>query len=113
MDMVKVRSQLSSEAGQSTSIVNVAKTIHSEGGALGFYKGIDSAILRQCVYGTARLGIYFNLSQKLKEKNGGANLTTMQKASSAMFAGALGSFIGNPCDLALVRLQADATLPPD
>jgi solute carrier family 25 oxoglutarate transporter 11 len=30
-----------------------------------------------------------------------------------MTAGAIGSFIGNPCDLALVRLQADATLPPD
>ena len=30
-----------------------------------------------------------------------------------MTAGAIGSFVGNPCDLALVRLQADATLPPD
>lgn len=28
-----------------------------------------------------------------------------------MTAGALGSFIGNPCDLALVRMQADSTLP--
>ena len=28
-----------------------------------------------------------------------------------MFAGALGSFIGTPCDLALVRMQADSTLP--
>lgn len=30
-----------------------------------------------------------------------------------MVAGALGSFIGNPCDLALVRMQADTTLPAD
>jgi len=27
-------------------------------------------------------------------------------------AGGIGSFIGNPCDLALVRFQADSTLPP-
>ena len=28
-----------------------------------------------------------------------------------MTAGGLGSFVGNPCDLALVRMQADTTLP--
>lgn len=28
-----------------------------------------------------------------------------------MTAGALGSFVGNPCDLALVRMQADSSLP--
>jgi len=28
-----------------------------------------------------------------------------------MFAGAVGSFVGNPCDLALVRMQSDSTLP--
>ena len=66
MDMIKVRSQLASEAGRNSGIFNVAKEIAADGGAKGFYKGIDSAILRQCVYGTARLGIYFNLSQHLK-----------------------------------------------
>ena len=104
MDMIKVRSQLSSEAGKSTGILSVAKEIAAEGGAKGFYKGIDSAILRQCFYGTARLGIYFNLSQYLKHQNGGENLSTLQKAGAAMTAGAIGSFVGNPCDLALVRL---------
>ena len=29
-----------------------------------------------------------------------------------MFAGGFGSFIGTPCDLVLVRMQADSTLPP-
>lgn len=49
----------------------------------------------------------------MKKKNGGANLSVGQKAGAAMFAGALGSFVGNPCDLALVRIQSDATLPVD
>ena len=71
MDMIKVRSQLSSEAGASTSIAKVARTVYSEGGVPGFYKGIDSALLRQAIYGTARLGIYFNLAASIKEKNGG------------------------------------------
>ena len=46
MDMIKVRSQLSSEAGESASIMKIGQKVYSEGGALGFYKGIDSALLR-------------------------------------------------------------------
>jgi hypothetical protein len=39
---------------------------------------IDSALLRQAVYATLRLGIYFNLSDYIKEKvNNGANMTTL------------------------------------
>ena len=75
------------------------------------YTRIDSALLRQVIYGTARLGIYFNLSEYLKKKNNGENLSALQKAGCALTAGSLGSFIGNPCDLALVRMQADTTLP--
>ena len=111
MDMIKVRTQLSSESGGSTSIPAVAKEVFSEGGFKGFYRGMDSALLRQAVYGTARLGIYFNLAQSIKKKNNGENLSAMQKAGAAMTAGAMGAFVGNPCDLALVRMQADATLP--
>lgn len=102
---------MASESGGATGFVSVAKEIAAEGGAGAFYKGIDSALLRQAVYGTARLGIYFNLSESAKKSNNGGNLSTFQKAGCAMTAGALGSFIGNPCDLALVRMQADSTLP--
>lgn len=65
---------------------------------------IDSALLRQVIYGTARLGIYFNMSEMFRKKNDGANLSVVQKTACAMTAGGLGSFIGNPCDLALVRM---------
>lgn len=48
IDMVKVRIQLKSEAkGGSLSPIGIAKDIyHNEGGIKGFYKGIDSALLR-------------------------------------------------------------------
>jgi len=69
--------------------------------------------LRQVVYGTLRLGIYFNLTEWFKvNRNKGENPTALQRAAASLFAGGFGSFIGNPCDLALVRMQADATLPP-
>jgi solute carrier family 25 oxoglutarate transporter 11 len=73
--MVKVRIQLMSEMGGSTSPVVVAKELYAEGGVKGFYRGIDSAILRQVVYGTLRLGLFFNLSEYFKQKNGGKNMS--------------------------------------
>ena len=63
------------------------------------------------MYGTARLGIYFSFQDYFKNKNDGGNLTAGQKIFSSICAGGLGSFIGNPCDLALVRMQTDAILP--
>lgn len=73
---------------------------------------IDAALLRQVVYGTLRLGIYFNLTEYIKvERNKGENLTVLQRAGASLVAGSLGSFVGNPCDLALVRMQADSTMP--
>jgi hypothetical protein len=32
---------------------------------------IDSAYMRQAVYSTARIGIFLNLTEYIKEKNGG------------------------------------------
>jgi hypothetical protein len=45
----------------------VAKDLYSkEGGIKGFYKGIDSALMRQAVYTTARFGIFLNYTDYLK-----------------------------------------------
>ena len=41
------------------------------------------------------------------------NLTPGEKAVASLIAGFLGSLIGNPADLALIRFQSDATLPPE
>ena len=38
-------------------------------------------------------------------------MTTLQKTGASLAAGAIGSFIGTPCDLVLVRMQADTMLP--
>lgn len=68
-------------------------------------------MLRQVVYGTLRLGIYFNLIEHFKKQNNGGNTSVGQKAAASFTAGCLGSFVGNPMDLSLVRMQADTTLP--
>ncbi len=38
-------------------------------------------------------------------------LSFLQKAACSSFAGFIGSLVGNPADLSLVRMQADARLP--
>ena len=58
------------------------------------------------MYGSSRLGINSSLTDKIKAKQG-HNLSGFQKTYVAMFAGATGALIGSPCDLVLVRMQAD------
>lgn len=111
VDMVKVRIQLRGEAGGKTSPFDVAKEIYHQGGVKGFYKGLDSALLRQAIYASMRIGIYYTINDKLVERNGGKTPGAGAKALASLFAGAVGSAIANPCDLVLVRMQADQTLP--
>jgi solute carrier family 25 oxoglutarate transporter 11 len=87
--------------------------MQKEGGIKGFYQGYDSAIMRQAVYTTARFGLFLNISDHLKQKNNGANLSFGQKGIASLTAGGVASFIGNPCDLILIRMQADSTLPAE
>ena len=110
IDMLKVRIQLQSEAGGSTKVKHVAYSIYRTSGVRGFYAGLDSALLRQAVYATMRLGIYFNLTEHLKKQKGD-NLSMGMKTCCSLIAGSIGSFFGNPCDLVLVRMQADKRLP--
>jgi solute carrier family 25 oxoglutarate transporter 11 len=67
--------------------------------------------MRQAVYTTSRFGIFLNLQDYFKRKNNGENLSFGQKGVASLAAGGIASFIGNPCDLILIRMQADSTLP--
>jgi len=58
------------------------------------------------------LGIYRSLSDSIKEKNK-RDLNAFEKVWTSLLAGFIGSLIGNPSDLVLVRFQSDATLPPN
>lgn len=111
VDMVKVRIQLRSESGGSTSPFSVAQEIYKAGGVKEFYRGLDAAIMRQLVYGTLRLGIYFNMIEHYKSQSADGSTTFLQKAGCSLVAGTLGSFVGNPADLSLVRMQADSASP--
>jgi solute carrier family 25 oxoglutarate transporter 11 len=111
IDMVKVRIQIAGEApGASRSPITIASTIIRNEGFASLYKGLDAAIVRQLTYTTTRLGVFRWASTQLK-KEGEKTLPFYKKAFAGLFAGAVGAFVGTPADLALVRMQADTTLP--
>ena len=51
------------------------------------------------------------MTSKAIEANEGKPLPLYQKALCGLTAGAIGATVGSPADLALIRMQADATLP--
>ncbi len=95
--------------GFSTILSNMVKTQ----GVTSIYTGVDAAIGRQLVYGTARIGLHRQFSDMLVERNGGKPISFVQKALSGMASGSLAVCIGTPFDIALVRLQADGMAKPE
>jgi len=82
-------------------------------GVPSIYKGVDAAIGRQLVYGTARIGLHRTFSDKLVEWNDGKPINFGVKTLSGMASGSIAVCIGTPFDIALVRLQSDSMAAPE
>ena len=78
---------------------------------MGCYKGLDAAVGRQMVYGTARIGLHRTFSDLLVKNNNNEPLGFATKALSGMASGGVAVCIGTPFDIALVRLQSDGMAP--
>jgi solute carrier family 25 oxoglutarate transporter 11 len=113
IDFVKVQIQVKSEMGaKDLGPIKIAKQIYKETGSLKtFYRGLDSALLRQAVYTSTRLGLFYDIQDYLKKQSPTHEVSAFKNACASLFAGAVGSFVGNPADLSLVRMQSDNNLP--
>lgn len=85
-------------------LLTLLKEIQREKGFKVLYTGLDSAILRQIFYGSARLGSYNWTVQYYKDQK--IDLNKFDKVLLAIASGAFGAIVGNPFDVALVRKQA-------
>ena len=111
--------QLSGEGGAKAvhahSVSAARAILRTNGLVRGLYAGCSASLLRQCSYGTARLGIYGVLFDHFSSdptfSEAGAPPPFLLKAAIGATAGSLGSIIGTPFDLALVRMAADKRLP--
>ena len=116
IDTVKVRIQLTGEGvkgGPKPNPLLVGRNIFANEGFLALYSGLSAGYLRQGVYGTARLGLFgtfIRMFEGRAEENG-TKVTFAQRAAAGLGAGAIGSAIGNPTEVALIRMQSDGTKP--
>lgn len=133
LDLIKVRMQLQGESPPSVPSVRPAlafsesaatvprrigpiaigvKIFRTEGPA-ALFSGVSATILRQALYSTTRIGLYDVL--KSNWSAGGdpksPNLPLHKKIIAGLIAGAVGAAVGNPADVAMVRMQADGRLP--
>ena len=86
-----------------------AQILRSEGAA-GLFSGVSATMLRQTLYSTTRMGLYDILKTKWTQDNGGV-LPLHHKIAAGLIAGGIGAAVGNPADVAMVRMQADGRLP--
>merc|ERR1712014_154697 len=66
-------------------------------------------LTRQVVYTGARLGLFDKFTGMVKTP--GKSLSFLENAGCALSAGGLAALLGNPADLALIRMQADSMKP--
>lgn len=116
VDMIKVRIQLAGEGsavGPKATPLSVTREILASGKARDLYTGLSAGLLRQAVYTTARLGFFDTFMNKLsaRAKANGQSVGFAERATAGLSAGGLAAMIGNPADLALIRMQSDGLKP--
>lgn len=116
IDMIKVRLQLAGEGvktGPRPSPIDITREIIASGKFRDLYTGLSAGLLRQAVYTTARLGFFdtFMDAFKARAAQQGKAIGFSERAAAGLTAGGLAAMIGNPADLALIRMQSDGLKP--
>ncbi|XP_057958962.1 mitochondrial uncoupling protein 5 [Malania oleifera] len=92
-------------------LVTVGVRIVQQEGVAALFSGVSATVLRQTLYSTTRMGLYDVLKQKWTDPSTG-NMPLVRKIGAGLVAGGIGAAVGNPADVAMVRMQADGRLPP-
>ncbi|KAI9111824.1 hypothetical protein K1719_017514 [Acacia pycnantha] len=132
LDLIKVRMQLQGETHASTvhnlrpslssgnlappppriGPITVGVRIIKQEGVAALFNGVSATILRQCLYSATRMGLYDHLKHKWSDQKSGGIMSLPRKITAGLLSGGVGAAVGNPADLAMVRMQADGRLPP-
>lgn len=91
-------------------LVSVGMRIVQQEGVAALFSGVSATVLRQTLYSTTRMGLYDMLKKKWSDPTTG-NMPLVQKIAAGLIAGGIGAAVGNPADVAMVRMQADGRLP--
>lgn len=90
------------EGSKKPSMYSVIRSTVTQYGFRSLYTGISAAILRQMSYSLVRLGSYEKFKEALSANGPPSNGMLLL---SAMAAGALGGFVGNPAGERMHKIQ--------
>lgn len=108
IETVKARMQISSEKGRInkgnySGIGSTLKSIISNEGVGGLYKGIYPAFMRELTYSSIRLGLYEPFKKLFGAE--GKNASFWKKFISASSSGLVAACAANPVDFLKIRMQ--------
>ncbi|KAL1193391.1 Mitochondrial uncoupling protein 5 [Cardamine amara subsp. amara] len=91
-------------------IIGVGSRIVRQEGMRALFSGVSATVLRQTLYSTTRMGLYDIIKEKWTDPET-KTMPLTSKIGAGAIAGAIGAAVGNPADVAMVRMQADGRLP--
>ena len=111
LDVIRVQMQTSSGGTHYKNPGEAAVQIFQRGGMSSLYSGLSAAYLRQFTYTAFRMGTFSYLLEIVKGNREASEVPLATKLLVGAAAGITGSIVGNPAELALVRMADDSKLP--
>ncbi|KAH8295767.1 hypothetical protein KR018_008263, partial [Drosophila ironensis] len=108
LDLVKTRMQIG--AGEYKSSMDCISKVLKNEGLMAFYNGLSAGLMRQATYTTARMGFY-QMEVDAYRQHFQKAPTVLASMGMGIGAGAVGAMVGNPAEVALIRMMADNRLP--
>jgi solute carrier family 25 (mitochondrial oxoglutarate transporter), member 11 len=123
IDVIKVRQQIFNSTAtiklwvannRSLSFASAASNVIVKEGFSGLYRGVTAGLLRQTSFVGTKFLLYeqckqFCISQDPRHEDE-KSLSFLKLLACGCFSGMGGAIVGNPFDLAMVRMQADGQL---
>lgn len=92
-------------------LITVGVKLVQQEGVAALFSGVSATVLRQLLYSTTRMGLYDMFKKKWSDPNAGGTMPLTTKITAGLISGGIGAAVGNPADVAMVRMQADGRLP--
>ncbi|KAL0822034.1 hypothetical protein ABMA28_005406 [Loxostege sticticalis] len=111
LDVIKNRLQLHEKK---LSTMQMARLMVRCEGFKALYVGLTAGLMRQATSTTTRLTTYHILNEYYKGRTNvpqSSSLNTHDKVTIGIYAGLAGALVGNPSEVALVRMMADGPSP--
>lgn len=108
LDLAKVRMQTAHAPG--ANMISTLFNVMKNEGVFHIYKGLSASLLRQATYSTTRFGVYEFLKESVSPDHEYTPPMHVLLPLS-MVSGWIGGMVGNPADIANIRMQNDQQLP--